>query len=57
MGGYTPCEWSSKKGYLEDPINETFIFSLTNGDKFIMKDQKKAIYNNEVSGPIFGGSN
>lgn len=46
IGGYTPLEIGSDGGdyYVSDPSQESFIFSLSNGDKFTMKTTNNAIY-------------
>ena len=58
IGGYTPLNFKGGEmdSYAEDPSQETFIFSLTNNEKFQMKTTGNAIY--RVSGQeriCFGG--
>ena len=46
IGGYTPLEMGSDKGdyYSDDHSKRSFIFSLSNNDKFTMKNTSNAIY-------------
>ena len=50
IGGFTPLVFKSQDGdsYVPDPSQQTFIFSLTNTDKFTMKTT-----NNQAFGHIF----
>ena len=58
LGGYNPIEWKSKCGY--SATKDSFIFSFKNSDRienYILsrvKYEKRAIYNDPDSGPIFG---
>ena len=55
FGGYTPLVWDkSKSGYVKDETGKSFIFSLTNNDKFILKQIENTIYQLVDCGPIFG---
>ncbi len=56
IGGFTPLKWSSPKDYecVPDNSKESFIFSLTHNDKFILTEPGKAIYNHQNYGPRFG---
>jgi hypothetical protein len=46
--------WSSSGSYQTDFTGESFIFSLTNKDKFRLSQSKEAIYDNSKYGPTFG---
>lgn len=50
-------KWVTKKtgSHIEDESGESFIFSLTNQDKFSLKRKKEAIFAYEMNGPVFGG--
>ena len=58
FGGFTPLNWNKGNGdEIEDPSNQTFIFSLDLSKKFDMINNKKyAIRNFSSHGPIFGNS-
>eukprot|EP01091_Cochliopodium_minus_P018392 TRINITY_DN744_c0_g1_i3.p1 TRINITY_DN744_c0_g1~~TRINITY_DN744_c0_g1_i3.p1 ORF type:complete len:309 (+),score=88.01 TRINITY_DN744_c0_g1_i3:770-1696(+) len=57
FGGYTPCHWGSKLGWVDN--KETFIFSLSNPHnmpiKMNCKNSQKSIYDFTSFGPIYGG--
>ncbi len=54
IGGFTPLVWSSNGSYQTDFTGESFIFSLTNKDKFRLSQSKHAIFDNSKYGPAFG---
>jgi hypothetical protein len=56
IGGFTPLKWSSHQNgqYLTDDSKGSFIFSLTQNDKFTLKEPGKAIKIDKDWGPIFG---
>jgi hypothetical protein len=48
-------KWTKEKNRYDTDINGTsFIFSLTNKDKFLLSDKSKAIKNRPDRGPVFG---
>ncbi len=57
IGGFTPLKWSNpqKAEYAADNSKESFIFSLSNNDKFSLQKPENAILNAQGFGPIFGG--
>ncbi len=56
VGGYTPLAWARDFSYHEDTSRTSFLFSLTNDDKFPLTDfQWATIYSDDVHGPTFGG--
>ena len=56
VGGFTPLLWDGNKNgqYKADLTGESFLFSLTNKDKFTLQEKDKAIWNHINYGPIFG---
>jgi hypothetical protein len=46
IGGYTPLihDQTPYDGYIEDSSGESFIFSLTDDEKFTLKNKNYAIY-------------
>ena len=55
FGGFTPIPWKSGGGYIKDPENKTFVFSLDNKKIYYLKDiNQDAIYYDNNSGPCFG---
>ena len=55
FGGFTPLSWNSQDGYLFDPSNQTFIFSLNLMKKFdIINPKKTSIECFKTYGIIFG---
>lgn len=56
IGGFTPLKWFSSKSleYVGDDSKESFLFSLTHNDKFVLEKKEKAIQNYKQKGPIFG---
>jgi hypothetical protein len=57
FGGYTPLVWDkTQSGYVKDETTKSFVFSLTNNDKFILKDLQRTIYQRVDFGPIFGNN-
>ena len=56
IGGFTPCAWDSPEdnGYGADNLKESFIFSLTNNDKFTLGIREYAVLNGRAWGPTFG---
>lgn len=54
IGGYTPLKWDSKTGWLDDQSMKSFVFSLTEGDKFKLISGDYAIGFNSGFGPLFG---
>lgn len=43
---------------MNDETMSSFLFSLTNGDKFTLSNDKDpAVYHNSVHGPVFGKGN
>jgi hypothetical protein len=58
IGGYTPLihDQSPYDSYVEDLSGESIIFSLTDNEKFTLKNKNKAIYRyNSKSAINFGG--
>ena len=55
FGGFTPIPWKSEGGYIKDPENKTFIFSLDNKKIYYLKDINYGVYHYKESGPCFGG--
>ncbi len=55
IGGFTPLKWSSPDGHTADNSKESFIFSLSNNDKFTLQKPEYAICNSKNYGPTFGG--
>ena len=53
-GGFTSKKWKSSYEYESDP--SSFLFSLTNKEKYLLKNQndENAIYHYENNGPAFG---
>ena len=53
-GAYTSKKWKSSNEYESDP--SSFLFSLTNKEKYLLKNKnnEKAIYHSQISGPSFG---
>jgi hypothetical protein len=56
IGGFTPCAWDSPQysEYEADNLKESFIFSLTNNDKFTLRTQERAAFHCSIYGPTFG---
>lgn len=43
---------------MKDESNTSFLFSLTNSDKFELTSNKEfAVYHNSIHGPVFGQGN
>jgi len=56
IGGFTSLPWKDGKfTYITDYSNRTFLFSLTNNKKYLMKNPSYAICHGTDIGPIFGG--
>ena len=55
IGGYTPIKWSSNVGSVSDDSMTSFLFSLTEGDKFELTTKDNAVYHHSGYGPTFGG--
>jgi len=58
VGGFTPLPWNQSNDqfqYLKDESKKSFLFSLTNGKKYNIKNHHFAICNGNQIGPIFGG--
>ncbi len=55
IGGFTPLKWSSQNVWTAENSKESFIFSLTQNDKFTLQKPENAIYNGQSYGPTFGG--
>lgn len=58
IGGYTPLVWNKNvmPVSVTDYSGRSFIFSLTNNDKFTLSKNKTAIRQWSYGGPSFGGS-
>lgn len=56
FGGYTPLAWGSPSSYMYkvDEKEESFIFSLTHGDKFTLVKKANSIRLDVLYGPTFG---
>ena len=54
FGGFTPIPWKSGGGYIKDPENKTFVFSLDNKKIYYLKDIENAVSHDKGSGPCFG---
>lgn len=57
IGGFTPLSWkvsSINQEWKIDKSKESFLFSLTHNEKFILKDPNRAICNGSGNGPWFG---
>ena len=48
-------KWNSTNNYNIDTTNDTFIFSLTLGEKYVQTSFQHSIYCNQSYGPTFGG--
>ena len=55
LGGYTPIAWSSNSSYSQDHNRETFLFSISNEEKYVQINTEYGIYGNSSYGPTFGG--
>lgn len=56
IGGYTPLQWNQTiNAYTNDNSSESFLFSLTNGDKFAHKNIGYSIHNDANSFAFGGG--
>ena len=59
FGGYSPCEWDGTVTYdytyVHDLTKTSFLFSLTSGEKYPIKDTNNAISNSAHHGPKYGG--
>ncbi len=55
IGGYTPLAWRNSGSYINDTAKKTFLFSLTNKEKYEMVHPQYAITGNPNYGPTFGG--
>ena len=59
FGGFTQIPWDSKEGddgWIKDPENKTFIFSLDNKKIYYLNIfHVTAVYHNKGNGPCFGG--
>ena len=47
IGGYTPVKWSSKDNWVSDKKFKSFLFSLTEGDKFTLTQEDSALHHHE----------
>ena len=54
FGGYTKCKWNSNENWVHDDSRTSFIFSVHNSSKHMIKHPKYAIYCGKAHGPIFG---
>ena len=55
FGGYTPVSWDKTSLNKKDPSQQTFLFSITNNEKYPkIHDDHRAIYCNVHFGPAFG---
>ena len=55
FGGFTPLNWKSEGGFINDSSKQTFIFSLNLGKKFeLIDNEKSAIKFDSNNGPNFG---
>jgi len=59
IGGYTPLKWNSPASGvfcipLSDESMTSFLFSLTEGDKFELTDKAHAAFHHSGYGPVFG---
>ena len=56
IGGYTPLKWNSPASgvFVSDESMTSFIFSLTEGDKFELTDKAHAAFHHSNYGPVFG---
>lgn len=52
--GFTPLVWSSHGHHRSDESGRSFIFSLSNKDKFPLHQSVKAIFDDFDHGPTFG---
>jgi hypothetical protein len=56
IGGFTPLSWDEDDfTYVNDFSKRTFLFSLTNNQKYDLKNPGYAICNGINIGPVFGG--
>ncbi len=57
IGGFTCLRWSSdqKASFKADDSGESFLFSLSEEDKFRLIKKQNAIYSKKKFGPVFGG--
>jgi hypothetical protein len=54
IGGFTPLVWCSNGKYRRDESGQSFVFSLSNKDKFPLHQSVNAIYDDHGYGPTFG---
>jgi hypothetical protein len=59
IGAYTPLvhDEAPYDAYIEDVSGESFIFSLTDKQKFTLKNKANAIFRHSNKGPINFGDN
>ncbi len=57
IGGFTSLRWSSdqKANFKADDSGNSFVFSLSEGDKFKLIKRQSAICSKKKFGPVFGG--
>ncbi len=59
MGGFTPVAWDSSSGYANDGTKKAFLFTLTNNEKYKLKEDSATLiyssYRHSTYGPTFGG--
>ena len=54
FGGFTPIPWKSSRGYINEPENKTFVFSLDNKKIYYLNGNCDSVYNDKRCGPCFG---
>jgi hypothetical protein len=54
FGGFTKCKWNSNECWVSDDSRTSFIFSIHNSSRHMIKLPKYAIYCGKAHGPIFG---
>ena len=54
FGGFTPIPWKSGSGYIKDPENKTFVFSLDNKKIYYLISSDYAVCHDKEYGPCFG---
>ena len=54
FGAYTKCKWNSNNNWITDESRSSFIFSVHNSSRHVIKHPKHAIFSEKNNGPIFG---
>jgi hypothetical protein len=59
IGGFTPVPWKKyySDTYIKDESGQSFVFSLSNNDKFTLQNTNYALRYYQDYGPMFGNGN